>query len=376
MASQNIASTLEKGLHGASSSTNSLSKEIFVESTNTGSTESKENASYYTWFTSTLAKVVHFPRLGRLLWMKPSLYTHGSLSKTRVRKPSVQDYPVGFPQMSRFFDSDDSFMIYRRFGTVYSRLILSKQDEMTRMEDQLLGMDRTDRDNNNERYLRSRQFDVKRGNDIPAAWKGESRVQLIKRLEKKALEYAQQLKALERPSDRDYRSVLHFMENDRGQLYKKDMAFVYEKEDLVTLRPGREHAWLDGLLERTLKVLRCRLIRFLFCSKETREKNDDDSIHYYDRTRISTCVTMIITTAVLALLVVPIWLLYRLSIEGRIATSPDTIGVVLVFTLVFSAALTGFTKAKRHEIVAASAGYCAVLVVFLGNVNNQGGVPN
>ena len=72
---------------------------------------------------------------------------------------------------------------------------------------------------------------------------------------------AQQLKALERPSNRDYRSVLHFMENDGGQLYKKDMEFVYEKEDLVTLRPGREHAWLDGLLERTLKVLRCRLIR-------------------------------------------------------------------------------------------------------------------
>ena len=36
---------------------------------------------------------------------------------------------------------------------------------------------------------------------------------------------------------------------------------LYEKEDLVTLRPGREYAWLDGLLERTLKVLRCRLIK-------------------------------------------------------------------------------------------------------------------
>ena len=91
--------------------------------------------------------------------------------------------------MSRFFDSDDSFMIYRRFGTVFSRLILSKQDEMSRMEDQLLGMDRTDRDNNNERYLRSRQSDVKRGDDIPAAWKGQSRVQLIEKLETKALEY-------------------------------------------------------------------------------------------------------------------------------------------------------------------------------------------
>ena len=91
--------------------------------------------------------------------------------------------------MSRFLDSDDSFMVYRRFGTVYSRLILSKQDEMSRMEDLLLAMDRTDSTNNNGRYLRSRQFDVKRGDDLPAAWKGQSRVQLIEELETKALEY-------------------------------------------------------------------------------------------------------------------------------------------------------------------------------------------
>lgn len=72
---------------------------------------------------------------------------------------------------------------------------------------------------------------------------------------------AQQLKALERPSNRDYQSVLSFMENDGGQLFEEDMGFIYEKEDLVTLRPGREYAWLDGLLERTLKVLRCKLIK-------------------------------------------------------------------------------------------------------------------
>ena len=72
---------------------------------------------------------------------------------------------------------------------------------------------------------------------------------------------AQQLKALDRPSNRDYRSVLSFMEYEGGQLYEEDMEFIYEKEDLVTLRPGREYAWLDGMLERTLKVLRCKLVK-------------------------------------------------------------------------------------------------------------------
>lgn len=49
------------------------------------------------------------------------------------------------------------------------------------------------------------------------------------------------------------------MENDGGQLFEEESGFIYEKEDLITLRPGREHAWLDGLIERILQVFRCRL---------------------------------------------------------------------------------------------------------------------
>lgn len=72
---------------------------------------------------------------------------------------------------------------------------------------------------------------------------------------------AQQLKALDQPSTRDYRSVLHFMENRGGQLFEEESAFIYEKADLVTLRPGREYAWLDGFIERILRTFRCKLTR-------------------------------------------------------------------------------------------------------------------
>lgn len=44
------------------------------------------------------------------------------------------------------------------------------------------------------------------------------------------------------------------------------------------------------------------------------------------------------------------------------------IGTLLICTLAFSSILSLFTKARRHEILAAAAAYCAVLVVFLGNV--------
>ena len=91
---------------------------------------------------------------------------------------------------------------------------------------------------------------------------------------------------------------------------------------------------------------------------------------YPSRARIDGVVIVIITCMILALLVVPVYVLYHLiTANGNNATDIVCIGALLGFTLAFSAVLTLFTRAKRHEILAAAAGYCAVLVVFLGNVN-------
>ena len=95
----------------------------------------------------------------------------------------------------------------------------------------------------------------------------------------------------------------------------------------------------------------------LTISQDTRAKTNDESIRYFDRSRISICITMIVTMMLLALLIIPIWILYKFSVSGLISEIHDTIAVIFVSTLIFSAALTTFTKAKRHEIVAASAGY-------------------
>ena len=51
------------------------------------------------------------------------------------------------------------------------------------------------------------------------------------------------------------------MENEAGQLCEEENSFIYHKEDMITLRPGREHAWLDGMVERLLQTCRCGLLR-------------------------------------------------------------------------------------------------------------------
>lgn len=43
-------------------------------------------------------------------------------------------------------------------------------------------------------------------------------------------------------------------------VYDEDAEFIDHKEDLVTLRPGREHAWLDASVERVLQCCNCPVI--------------------------------------------------------------------------------------------------------------------
>ncbi|KAI4194213.1 MAG: hypothetical protein LQ350_007912 [Teloschistes chrysophthalmus] len=224
----------------------------------------------------------------------------------------------GFPQLACFLDSDDAFMVYRRFGSVFSRLLLTKQDEIRRMESTLEAMDRADKRVIGIEFLKSTVEDERRG-ELPEGWT-EGRGTLMARLEKKVLEYselllkARQLKAMDRPSNRDYNSVLHYLEANGGQLYEAEMDYIYEKEDLVTLCPSP--GWLDVL--------------------ESRAKPSSKELHYYSRQRISTFTTLLIILAVLDLLIVSIWPLYKLCLAGSIITSPEAIGLMLLFTLLFS----------------------------------------
>jgi hypothetical protein len=77
----------------------------------------------------------------------------------------------------------------------------------------------------------------------------------------------------------------------------------------------------------------------------------------------------LVTIMILVLLVIPVFILYHLvNSIGTRRTDSLCLGTLLVFTLAFSAVLSLFTHAKRHEILGAAAAHCAVLVVFLGNV--------
>lgn len=61
-------------------------------------------------------------------------------------------------------DSDDNFMIYRRFGFLYSRLLLDKQDELRKIERDLDSIDKANAkgSESDQKCLQSRSLDASR----------------------------------------------------------------------------------------------------------------------------------------------------------------------------------------------------------------------
>ena len=99
----------------------------------------------------------------------------------------VEDHPLGYPKVAAFLDSDDSFMIYQRFGFLHSRLLLYKQDELRELEDELHEMDKRDWQDGGKakKSLKCRDIDDARTLEDGR----QSRKELLGRIEKKICEY-------------------------------------------------------------------------------------------------------------------------------------------------------------------------------------------
>ena len=111
----------------------------------------------------------------------------------------------------------------------------------------------------------------------------------------------------------------------------------------------------------------------MLCTPELRAKTSDRYLSYSSPSRIDKLVGLIITVVIFILLVAPVVIMYSLTSNGHNDSQSTfrAIGVLVVFTLLFSAAMSMLTKAKRHELFAAAAAYCAVLVVFISNFSGS-----
>ncbi|TGO71716.1 hypothetical protein BELL_0539g00090 [Botrytis elliptica] len=219
-------------------------------------------------------------------WQTSKPTTDEELRKPHVR--SLSEHQKSYRSLSIFLDSDENFKIYRRFGYLHSRLLLRKQDEIRRLEMELDELDDLDEaeDAPDKRRARSRNADIaaerKELAEDPtlrtrtivldeieaklAAYGEHSQLTTIKSLRTnlcildELLLRSQHVNAMNRPADSDYRSVERYI-FDKKPLVDEEQGFIYEKNDLITLREGREGAYLDTMTERFLQIFHCAFLQ-------------------------------------------------------------------------------------------------------------------
>ncbi|KAI4093664.1 MAG: hypothetical protein LQ344_002729 [Seirophora lacunosa] len=152
-----------------------------------------------------------------------------------------------------------------------------------------------------------------------------------------------------RPSERDYGSFYKWMDAEKP-LCREETKFVKYKDDFIALAEKQEGGWFDGVLEDLLSIFPRSITRAILSSPSDRKKTDDEYVQLYSKRRVDILVRLVLTIVTVVLLMAPTVVLFL--VPGRAAVK---LVVIMIFTLLFSAALGVFTKAKRHEMFAATA---------------------
>lgn len=157
------------------------------------------------------------------------------------------------------------------------------------------------------------------------------------------------LASLQRTTSRDYQSLTNWIHNEKP-LSQEESEFIDCKDDFIALCEQQEGSWFDGLIEDILSKIPCKMTRLLFTSADQRRKSCDPYVKYYSKSRIDLFVRIIVCLLAVALLVLPVVLLFAVPEKSALK-----IVVLLSFTLFFCVCISVFTKAKRHEVFAATA---------------------
>ncbi|KAL0263432.1 hypothetical protein SLS55_002412 [Diplodia seriata] len=262
--------------------------------------------------------------------------------------PDDIDYhPAGYPKLAAFINSDENFLMCRRYGLLHTRVMLYRQDELRELEAELLGLDAEDAEQNPQ-MLNSRARDDRRA--------GQQRRELILKIDEKLKEYddcvlrARTMAQLPPVTDRNYKSVSQYVNNNGPVVWAEQDTFTERRQDSVALVDPKEGSWFDAAIEDLLTSLPFPLARLVFSDPAQRRSTRDDKVRLYSKMRVDYFARILIALLAVGLLMAPVVVLFLHEESGGIK-----IVVVLLFTLFFAGALSVFTKAKRHEVFAATA---------------------
>ncbi|SPO07123.1 uncharacterized protein DNG_09817 [Cephalotrichum gorgonifer] len=276
----------------------------------------------------------------------------GPSDSSTIPPAAIPEYwrDEGYPGFSRWMASSDDFLVLRRFGQLNVRVLLLLQDRIVRKEEELLKIDDYARSCADEKADSSSL----RHEPLP------QREEILDELKTMLKEYNEYL--LTSTQIKAWRSAQpHHIENVENWLYNHPFAIDAAEQEFV--RTGRDVVAPTSKVKAPVRLLleRCRplLTSRLFRTEARADQARSETTVYFSNARFEAFVTALVISAGLGLLLGPMWWL-------QFVRNPVyRLGVITGFVLLFTGLLASATVARPFEVLAATAAYSAVLMVFL-----------
>ncbi|KAH0551403.1 hypothetical protein GP486_007381 [Trichoglossum hirsutum] len=262
---------------------------------------------------------------------------------------------IGYRGASEWMASEDDFFIIRRFAALNTRVLLAKQAEISRLEQQLDEMDDPALMIDNSTFL---------GDMHP------QRRALIERLWKELKEYNDFVKAYSdlkaRPpaTKHELLNVGGWVLDNEGAICAEESTFIAKENhhDLMPVTPKVETPF------RRWMSLRKRFLAIWPFKKEPspylKHVDSDGSVYFSDKLTDGFVYGVTVVLA-MVMLIGPLWWL------NFVNDNTKRLYIITFFVFVFSITVGAVTGARTFETVAATAGYAAVLMVFMQIGNNS-----
>ncbi|GME27624.1 hypothetical protein BKCO1_17000149 [Neofusicoccum parvum] len=205
---------------------------------------------------------------------------------------TVKEYPEGYPQLAAWINTDDNFRVYRRFGELRNRVLLQYQFKLAKLEAVLQKLDEDDSNS-------------------------------------KEAEDNFRLSSIEYDQSQDDRRQSIIDDIDATLEKYEEISLFNRKDDAVILVQDQDspfHAYLEGLLQNYAPdSFQARVVDNFF-------------------------VRSVVTFVTVGLLMIPIGFLFKSNSASQIK-----VAVVLLFVLLFAAAISIFSQLRHYELFAATA---------------------
>ncbi|KAH7087193.1 hypothetical protein FB567DRAFT_602803 [Paraphoma chrysanthemicola] len=267
--------------------------------------------------------------------------------------PKKQPWKVeGYQEFSKWMASADDFFVFRRFESLNAATILWMQHRISELERRLQEIHQEVVNSEDNKRLKNSSF------AWDAQWMQE-RTKIMGELSCLLLQYNQsidafsKIRARPRAEDRQIKNVATWLK--RKAINPKEAAFIQQEGDLIAInsrsRPPLGQ-WVEACQSLHLwKLFRAKFVPGLHVDSKATVYSSDSKFEGF------TTVSIIATG--LIMLLAPMWWLECIS------ESENRLKIITGFICVFITIMSMATINRPFEVVAATAAYAAVLMVFM-----------